>query len=820
MQQHLLYYFKLLKEKTVQVFNNSEVQSADCYLLSKEVLKKTGKTVSETTIKRVFGHTSSKHSPSRYTLDALSQYANFNSWTEFIEKQDQISIDSAKHQDWEKLKKHVEKITRFNIFTAESKLKNKSIQLKGSNLDNYLIDKINSTHNFRVLYGTAHTGKTLSIVETLKNIDTDQSSDIYLYVDCATLFHGAIYGFNPYKWISIILDFGNEEHIKNFCNTYKDRNLGQIHLIFDGFNDELLPDKHFNAFLTNFIDLMQFFIQYSWINITLITRTHIFKKIRQKIEKDYLNSLTKPLFIDLDPLLSLNLNEVSYLLSNNQVEHTINEISHTEISKWLKKPYILESYIEIYRKNPLIHFKAKESLYLSIHSYYWKEMDFLKNLTLEDERETLGFIKGLQCQDFIEPQFLSYNYRLKNNLLFRSPLYYELVSYGLLIQDEQKEYKFESYLLKAYIIAIYVYFTLKIKERKDFLKYVHANFEHSNILKSALAWYELFSIENMHLEGEENNLQEFEFFINFEENLYRKIVFLYNFYVNSTPELKREIVKHLITENSILKISYYHIYTYKKLKNLLNILLNFGFPEHELLQIKIKLLNISFLAWDEEQIYKGLEDLVSSQYESSEFSLNVISAYSGIYHYFKNAELPEILMNTVYSRNIKNQTFRDELVTFEILSYILILIESSVDRILILQSNLEYKLHQTETKDTRIKEIYKKLLTLITIKLTGNQIERDVHPQTRIFEAYRKVDIITIIDKILQLHIDMNKKDYDSVQIARQEENIKQILKPMGYNLLNKYFSIAGRFIISKRPNLGMSKLVFDINQFNKTRKN
>ena len=59
----------------------------DFYALSTAIEKATGKMVSSTTLRRFWGYQETdKHiSPSRYTLDTLSIYVGFKSWTDFCE---------------------------------------------------------------------------------------------------------------------------------------------------------------------------------------------------------------------------------------------------------------------------------------------------------------------------------------------------------------------------------------------------------------------------------------------------------------------------------------------------------------------------------------------------------------------------------------------------------------------------------------------------------------------------------------------------------------------------------------------------------------
>lgn len=63
----------------------SEIYSRDCDILANILFEQTGKKVSSTTLKRMWGY-AKKVKPRRYTLDALSQYLGYKSWLDFNEK--------------------------------------------------------------------------------------------------------------------------------------------------------------------------------------------------------------------------------------------------------------------------------------------------------------------------------------------------------------------------------------------------------------------------------------------------------------------------------------------------------------------------------------------------------------------------------------------------------------------------------------------------------------------------------------------------------------------------------------------------------------
>lgn len=56
--------------------------SKDCDVLANDILKKTGCSVSASTLKRILGFGDSYFIPRLYTLDSVGKYLGFNSWNE------------------------------------------------------------------------------------------------------------------------------------------------------------------------------------------------------------------------------------------------------------------------------------------------------------------------------------------------------------------------------------------------------------------------------------------------------------------------------------------------------------------------------------------------------------------------------------------------------------------------------------------------------------------------------------------------------------------------------------------------------------------
>lgn len=78
-----LQHLEALKTEVVAVSGLKSISSRDCRTVSFLIITKTRLSVSETTIKRVFGFAVSRFNPSAYTLDALSVYCGYENWKAF-----------------------------------------------------------------------------------------------------------------------------------------------------------------------------------------------------------------------------------------------------------------------------------------------------------------------------------------------------------------------------------------------------------------------------------------------------------------------------------------------------------------------------------------------------------------------------------------------------------------------------------------------------------------------------------------------------------------------------------------------------------------
>jgi hypothetical protein len=88
----------MLKEEVERIFGRKVLNASDCLLLSKDIYDQTQSTISINTLRRIFNIMKSKYQASLFTLDLMSKYCGFTSYSEFVSREERPA-NSAGQQD-------------------------------------------------------------------------------------------------------------------------------------------------------------------------------------------------------------------------------------------------------------------------------------------------------------------------------------------------------------------------------------------------------------------------------------------------------------------------------------------------------------------------------------------------------------------------------------------------------------------------------------------------------------------------------------------------------------------------------------------------
>lgn len=107
-------HFQQIKQRTEQQFGSPIEYVKQCITLEYDILEKTKRAVSNSTLKRFFGLVNSKNNPSKYTLDTLAIYVGYENWEDFTNHDFDMErlLDSAQ--------KNIEAINRKNLMLYQN----------------------------------------------------------------------------------------------------------------------------------------------------------------------------------------------------------------------------------------------------------------------------------------------------------------------------------------------------------------------------------------------------------------------------------------------------------------------------------------------------------------------------------------------------------------------------------------------------------------------------------------------------------------------------------------------------------------------------
>ncbi len=349
-------YFELLKQAVLQKAGFSTVSPSDCRSISILIYDITKFSVSETTLKRVFGFAYSKFRPSLFTIDAMAKYCGFNNWEDFCVKHEPRMESSAKtNANWETLKHNAGKITGFTLQT----LKNKSgipyhQTIKRQSVDFHIDEFLAGDYTATVLAAPAGYGKTLALChwveERLEDNATGKSNDILLFFSSSALMNVFLSGRDLNYWILGLLGFSTEDDLSTLAN-HNGKQSGNFYLIIDGLDEFAYKAEQFRLLLNQVRDLFALYQGKCWFKMILTMRSATWLNHRHDLESDHDRWFTG--FIA-DENLALNVP----LFSLHEIKELCNKINpnaqHTmaaDVAESFNHPLYFQFYYKEYKND-------------------------------------------------------------------------------------------------------------------------------------------------------------------------------------------------------------------------------------------------------------------------------------------------------------------------------------------------------------------------------------------------------------------------------------------------------------------------------------
>ncbi|SDP30979.1 hypothetical protein SAMN05428975_1097 [Mucilaginibacter sp. OK268] len=440
--------FELLKSYVLENSHLTRIQASDCKTLSAQISNKTSHTVSETTLKRIYGFALSKFKPSLFTIDVLSNYCGYNGWDDFCKKQDKQHTNSNhKNADWDSLSQKAAKITNFTL----QALKNKSgipfnQSIKRSFLEKHFDEFLKGDYAATVLLAPPSYGKTIALCHWVDerqalNI-TSGSNDIILFFSSNALMNVLISGKDFNDWLLALLGYTLEEDIISLLDENK-RKEGNFYLIIDGLDEHMFKNNWFQLLLDQLMDIFSFYQAHKWFKMVLTMRSANWINNRHVLDPDhpkwFIGTIIDPQLNSNVPLF--NLQEIKELCLNINPE--MQTLIPAEVASSFNHPLYFQFYYKQHKDNFSLNNIDHTSIYDLISNFIFNKI-YLGHHAADKTLLLKGLIENM---DFKRREYDVDKLRVNDLFSQYNQAYKDLLSIGFLKEtNTSNDAQFNTYV--------------------------------------------------------------------------------------------------------------------------------------------------------------------------------------------------------------------------------------------------------------------------------------------------------------------------------------------------------------------------------------
>lgn len=427
---------KEIKQKT-----GYEIKTGrDCSSLSLQIMQETNRSVSNTTLKRIFGIIQSSVNPSQYILDTLAVFVGYQDWESFAKTAESSQNSHPNGASWQDIKQPLLRVTENSM---------KSLKLKTGYDPEKFILRAEAREKFERFELSSQTammfvspdgyGKSSTLLQLVEEYflrnNAKYKDDVLCVIDGAIFFN--LYANNSdIELLNQLIDFKLTSSLAYFFRQNPDQRKGRVWIFIDDVDEIFVNKKSQQGFAEN---LMRFIISYNenpWTKIMLTCRPEnldVFSSLAQK-----------------NPLFRSCWTGVNFSANNTMEAINIPVFSEHEIKNLLEKlnfPHPLE-HLKVYHNDVLD--VVQQPNFLSILTEVYEDKGSISKVVLLDRFTG----KRLHSQPYREEKdllidrfFKLCDYGRENTSVRKDflpfdgnePGYKELISHGLIYEYTQPD---------------------------------------------------------------------------------------------------------------------------------------------------------------------------------------------------------------------------------------------------------------------------------------------------------------------------------------------------------------------------------------------
>ncbi|MEE1943796.1 NACHT domain-containing protein [Pedobacter sp. KR3-3] len=479
---------------------------SDCQVIALAISKKVNKSISETTIKRLFGFATIHHQFSKFTINTLLEYVE-NDDTHVVTDAAINGSPYTGDKDWDYLiakARTLSESTIKRVITQSEIPYHLTINRKFAEHDfNYFYS---SNYIFTAFIAQAGYGKSILLSHLVQNLflkpGAKYAQDVVLFLHAERVFNVETESQNLETDLQKLLGLSTEKDIITYFNEQYAKNGKKLVLIFDGFHEILrrngLKPKIFDSIVKMLCDLEGS----PAIKLVLSMRSYAWKRFYQNIRHShYLKSkwFAGSYFRSIEQSNVPTFTEAEVDILFSKISSFPSKRLNSELKYQLKYPFHISYYYELKSLYPENEYRTNLVFY---------EMT-LQHLSKKIYSSKHSVEKLILCKQLIQ---LS-DYGLKGNRIDKSLLmdeftvfrdaYMELLLDGLLIEEQHHEHGFPIELVRFIHPHIFEYFLFKetLERHQDqmspaFFEAIVSGYSNNKLALPLLKWATFFTIKN------------------------------------------------------------------------------------------------------------------------------------------------------------------------------------------------------------------------------------------------------------------------------------------------------------------------------------
>jgi hypothetical protein len=528
--------------KVLSKFGKLSITPADCKSLSDAVLADTKKTISETTLKRLFGFARRSFDFSIYTLDTLAEYIGHSNWESFYnDNAREFAKTSGEFDDkWASLKKTCSKYSGYTLQT----IKNSSgipftETLHREELTGFVKKFLQTNQSIAPIVAPAGFGKSVGMAHTVLKLwegeDPLLPNDICCFINLHQVQTIALYKHSLTEWLSKYLHLLYDEIASLVASRPKDARLV---IVIEGFDEKTFSSDKLKLIYGNMIEFINYNNKFNWIKMILNLRPAAWAKLvhayltpsffhsRVFIDNSYPNENSIHHTLPFTPA------EIKKLFIANGINRTISDIFSKDFFDLLSYPKFLDILLTVIPRDSISSQSEETLIYriIDTDARYNSQFDTHASVKVRIIDKVLApRIEGTLPDANSDWLFV------KDNLT--TSAYNQLVDDYIIVEERNyrgshpnsKQVKFSSKFLELYFISLSL---LKKNNHKVSTQLTDTIFANPNLQSSRLPvfkWYLLQALYDNNATAIQEifnsthvspatKLQFFEFLVNLSDN--------------------------------------------------------------------------------------------------------------------------------------------------------------------------------------------------------------------------------------------------------------------------------------------------------------